>query len=175
MQAAGVEVTYVVYPDEGHGFVRPANSVAFNAIMEVFLGQCLGGRYQPITTQIEGSSTQVPVGAEHIPGLPEALASRSDDGLTRIEPVAVDPATLEAYTGKYLIEEFQVNMTVSREGASLFLELPGQPRSEMVAVSETEFAFRISPSTVQFHKGDNGNVTHLILNSEGNETRANRN
>jgi dipeptidyl aminopeptidase/acylaminoacyl peptidase len=175
MQAAGVEVTYVVYPDEGHGFVRPANSVAFNAIMEVFLGQCLGGRYQPITTQIEGSSTQVPVGAEHIPGLPEALASRSDDGLARIEAVAVDPATLESYTGKYLIEEFQVNLTVSREGESLFLELPGQPRSEMVAVSETEFAFRISPSTVQFHKGDYGNVTHLILNSEGNETRANRN
>ncbi len=83
MQAAGVEVTYVVYPDEGHGFLRPANSNAFNAIMEVFLANCLGGRYEPIANQIEGSSTQVPVGVEHIEGLAGALARRTDTGLPK--------------------------------------------------------------------------------------------
>jgi dipeptidyl aminopeptidase/acylaminoacyl peptidase len=76
MQQAGVEVTYIVYPDEGHGFAKPANNMSFYAITEVFLGQCLGGRYEPIDVQIEGSSVQVPVGAEHIPGLNEALATR---------------------------------------------------------------------------------------------------
>ena len=76
MQQAGVEVTYIVYPDEGHGFAKPANNMSFYAITEVFLGQCLGGRYEPIDAQIEGSSVQVPVGAEHIPGLNEALAMR---------------------------------------------------------------------------------------------------
>ena len=76
MQQAGVEVTYIVYPDEGHGFAKPANNMSFYAITEVFLGQCLGGRYEPIDVQIEGSSVQVPVGAEHIPGLNEALAMR---------------------------------------------------------------------------------------------------
>ena len=76
MQQAGVEVTYIVYPDEGHGFAKPANNMSFYAITEVFLGQCLGGRYEPIDAQIEGSSVQVPVGAEHIPGLKEALATR---------------------------------------------------------------------------------------------------
>ena len=74
MQQAGVEVTYIVYPDEGHGFAKPANNMSFYAITEVFLGQCLGGRYEPIDAQIEGSSVQVPVGVEHIPGLKEALA-----------------------------------------------------------------------------------------------------
>jgi len=74
MQQAGVEVTYIVYPDEGHGFAKPANNMSFYAITEVFLGQCLGGRYEPIDVQIEGSSVQVPVGGEHIPGLKEALA-----------------------------------------------------------------------------------------------------
>ena len=74
MQQAGVEVTYIVYPDEGHGFANPANNMSFYAITEVFLGQCLGGRYEPIDVQIEGSSVQVPVGGEHIPGLKEALA-----------------------------------------------------------------------------------------------------
>ena len=76
MQQAGVEVTYIVYPDEGHGFAKPANNMSFYAITEVFLGQCLGGRYEPIDAQIEGSSVQVPVGVEHIPGLKEALATR---------------------------------------------------------------------------------------------------
>ena len=76
MQQAGVEVTYIVYPDEGHGFAKPANNMSFYAITEVFLGQCLGGRYEPIDAQIEGSSVQVPVGVEHIPGLKEALAAR---------------------------------------------------------------------------------------------------
>ncbi|MFL2848585.1 MAG: S9 family peptidase [Pseudohongiellaceae bacterium] len=74
MQQAGVEVTYIVYPDEGHGFAKPANNMSFYAITEVFLGQCLGGRYEPIDVQIEGSSVQVPVGGEHIPGLKQALA-----------------------------------------------------------------------------------------------------
>ena len=73
MRQAGVEVTYIVYPDEGHGFAKPANNMSFFAITEVFLGQCLGGRYEPIKNQIEDSSVQVPVGAEHIPGLNEAL------------------------------------------------------------------------------------------------------
>ena len=76
MQQAGVEVTYIVYPDEGHGFAKPANNMSFYAITEVFLGECLGGRYEPIDVQIEGSSVQVPVGVEHIPGLKEALAAR---------------------------------------------------------------------------------------------------
>ena len=47
---------------EGHGFLRPANSMSFNAITEVFLGECLGGRYEPIGEKIEGSSVEVPVG-----------------------------------------------------------------------------------------------------------------
>lgn len=73
MLASGVDVTYVVFPDEGHGFMTPANSMAFNAVMEVFLSECLGGRRQEISDQIRESSMQVPVGMEHIPGLREAL------------------------------------------------------------------------------------------------------
>ncbi len=74
MQDAGAEVTYVVFPDEGHGFAKPANSMAFFAVTEVFLGECLGGRYEPLESLPDGTSMQVPVGAEWIPGLAEALA-----------------------------------------------------------------------------------------------------
>ena len=41
-------MTYVVYPDEGHGFARPENRIDFNARAEAFLGACLGGRVEPL-------------------------------------------------------------------------------------------------------------------------------
>jgi len=67
-------VTYVLYADEGHGFVRPENNLSFYAITEAFLAQWLGGRYKPIGDDFQGSSIVVPVGAEEIPGLGEVLA-----------------------------------------------------------------------------------------------------
>jgi dipeptidyl aminopeptidase/acylaminoacyl peptidase len=75
MQAKGIPVTYVLYPDEGHGFARPENNLSFNAIAEIFLARCLGGRYEPIGGDFAGSSLTVPVGAEEVPGVGEALAT----------------------------------------------------------------------------------------------------
>ncbi|HTO77995.1 MAG TPA: S9 family peptidase [Thermoanaerobaculia bacterium] len=55
-------VTYVLYPDEGHGFARPENRIDFNARAERFLGSCLGGRYEPMEgDKIAGSSAVVKV------------------------------------------------------------------------------------------------------------------
>lgn len=73
MQEKKIPVTYVLFPDEGHGFARPENSKAFNAVAEGFLAKCLGGRAQPIGNDFAGSSIGVPVGAEGVPGLAAAL------------------------------------------------------------------------------------------------------
>jgi dipeptidyl aminopeptidase/acylaminoacyl peptidase len=73
MQAKNIPVTYVLYPDEGHGFVRPANRISFNAVAETFLGQCLGGRVEPIGADFAGSSITVPTGADGVPGVASAL------------------------------------------------------------------------------------------------------
>ena len=78
MQAKHLPVTYVLYPDEGHGFARPENNLSFHAIVESFLAKCLGGRYEPIGDDFEGSSLQVITGADNIPGLPKALVVKSD-------------------------------------------------------------------------------------------------
>ena len=40
-------VEYYVFPDEGHGFARPPNNMAFNAAAENFLAKYLGGRAEP--------------------------------------------------------------------------------------------------------------------------------
>ncbi len=73
MQERGVPVTYVLYPDEGHGFVRPENRLSFYAVTEAFLAENLGGRFEPIGDDFEGSNITVPVGSEDVPGLEEAL------------------------------------------------------------------------------------------------------
>ena len=73
MQAKGIPVTYVLFPDEGHGFARPENNIAFNAVTENFLSGCLRGRAEPIGDTVKRSSAKVPVGAQHTPGLDAAL------------------------------------------------------------------------------------------------------
>ena len=73
MRKKGIPVTYVLFPDEGHGFARPENSIAFNAIAESFLGGCLGGRVEPIGGTVKASSAKVPAGAAYTPGLEAAL------------------------------------------------------------------------------------------------------
>jgi len=76
MQARGIPVTYVLYPDEGHGFARPENRLSFYAVTEAFLARHLGGRYEPVGDAFQGSSIQVLSGAEQVPGLEEALQQK---------------------------------------------------------------------------------------------------
>jgi dipeptidyl aminopeptidase/acylaminoacyl peptidase len=77
MKARNIPVTYVLYPDEGHGFAEPANRTSFYAVSEGFLSQCLGGRFEPVGTDFNGSSIQVKEGVGNVRGLEEALAARA--------------------------------------------------------------------------------------------------
>ncbi len=53
------KVTYVLYPDEGHGFARSENRIDFNARAEAFLGANLGGRVEPMSGDAYPGSTAV--------------------------------------------------------------------------------------------------------------------
>jgi len=66
-----VPVTYITFSDEGHGFERPENQIAFRAVTEVFLAKHLGGAAEPIdrARDFKGSSMNVEAGAELVPGL----------------------------------------------------------------------------------------------------------
>jgi dipeptidyl aminopeptidase/acylaminoacyl peptidase len=71
MKDASLPVTYALFPDEGHGFARPENNIAFMAVAEAFLSANLGGTYLPITPEELKASTMVIVeGRNGIPGLP---------------------------------------------------------------------------------------------------------
>jgi dipeptidyl aminopeptidase/acylaminoacyl peptidase len=47
MRSRGLPVDFVVYADEGHGFVRPENRLDFYARVEQFLARSIGGRAEP--------------------------------------------------------------------------------------------------------------------------------
>jgi dipeptidyl aminopeptidase/acylaminoacyl peptidase len=90
-RARGLPVTYVLYPDEGHGFSIPANRISSYAIIEAFLAEHLGNaggnpggsgaggsgspRFEPIGDDLKGASLRVE-GARHVPGLEAALKAR---------------------------------------------------------------------------------------------------
>jgi dipeptidyl aminopeptidase/acylaminoacyl peptidase len=69
MQRHGIAVTYVFYPDEGHGFRRPENRRSFAAVAEAFLATHLGGRCEPVGDDFNGSTIEFRAGRELIPGL----------------------------------------------------------------------------------------------------------
>jgi dipeptidyl aminopeptidase/acylaminoacyl peptidase len=73
MRAKGLAVTYVLYPEEGHGFAIPENRQAFYAIAEAFLVTHLGGIAQPFGGDLEGAKFDVREGRSHIPGLDAVL------------------------------------------------------------------------------------------------------
>jgi len=64
MTAKRISVIYVVYPDEGHGFARPENNIAFNAIKEAFLARYLGGHAEPVGDDFKGSRHEIRAGGD---------------------------------------------------------------------------------------------------------------
>lgn len=78
MVKTGADVTYLLYPDEGHGIVKPHNTKSMWGITEQFLANCLGGRAEPLGDKLQGSTVQIPVGADKIAGLKEPLVDTSE-------------------------------------------------------------------------------------------------
>lgn len=68
MRQRGAPVTYVAFSDEGHGFVRQENRLAFNAVAEMFLAQHLGGRAEPVGKAFAGSTIEFQAGRELVMG-----------------------------------------------------------------------------------------------------------
>ena len=83
MKAKKLPVTYVLYPDEGHGFARPQNRLSFYAVAEGFLSQCLGGRQEAIGDDFDGSSIKIVDGADFVPGLAAEVKKREPSPAAR--------------------------------------------------------------------------------------------
>jgi CubicO group peptidase (beta-lactamase class C family) len=80
--------------------------------------------------------------------------------------ITVAPEALAALVGTY---EFQPGgvMYVRLEGASLTVQIVGQPRFPIFAESPTRFFLRVVDAQVEFVRDSGGVVTHLVLHQNG--------
>ncbi|MFG3593848.1 serine hydrolase [Bradyrhizobium sp. RDI18] len=82
--------------------------------------------------------------------------------------VAVDPAVLAAYAGRYeLTPTFA--LTVRADGARLFIQATAQPEVEVYAESETEFFYRVVDAQVSFARSEGGVAPSLVLHQNGKD------
>lgn len=72
LQARDAPLTYATLAGGGEGFRAPADRLAYFALAEVFLAQCLGGRAEPLGGALEAGSLRLLAGAERLPALAEA-------------------------------------------------------------------------------------------------------
>jgi len=87
--------------------------------------------------------------------------------------VPVDARILEAYVGQYRFREFPRTITVTREGARLFVDIPRDFKSELFAESERKFFLKTRPMQLTFVE-QQGKVTHIDFVQEGQPFRADK-
>lgn len=86
LRARNAPLTYMAFPNEGRELTHAPNRLAYYAVLERFLGNCLGGRVEPVGAAFEGAMLEVYQGAAGVPGLsafarrlPEPAASPAAD------------------------------------------------------------------------------------------------
>lgn len=87
--------------------------------------------------------------------------------------VAVDPAVLAPYVGKYQLAPGTL-FDVTLEGGRLKVQLSNQPRYPVYAESPTTFFYRVVDAQITFVKDESGKVTGLILHQGGFDQLAKR-
>ncbi|HKB12407.1 MAG TPA: serine hydrolase [Vicinamibacterales bacterium] len=87
--------------------------------------------------------------------------------------VALDPAMLDRYVGRYQLTP-AVTLTLSREGASFFVQLSGQPRIAIYASGEREFFVKIVDAQLTMEVDQSGNAVAVTLHQFGRDQRAPR-
>jgi len=85
--------------------------------------------------------------------------------------VAVPASVLSQYVGTYEVSPaFSIVMTL--EGNQLMTQATAQPKFPVFAETETKFFLRVVEADLEFVKGADGAVTHLILHQGGRDIKA---
>jgi hypothetical protein len=79
--------------------------------------------------------------------------------------VTVDPAALAPLTGRYELRPGRV-LTVALEGGTLFV-IDGQERIELFPESATRFFELVEEHELEFVKGTDSAVTHMLIDGQG--------
>ncbi|MFT3727767.1 MAG: prolyl oligopeptidase family serine peptidase [Terricaulis sp.] len=69
LRARGTSMTYLFFPEDGAALTHTPNRLAYLAVLEHFLGDCLGGRVEPVADAFERATMFAYEGAVNVPGL----------------------------------------------------------------------------------------------------------
>jgi dipeptidyl aminopeptidase/acylaminoacyl peptidase len=139
----GFPVEYLNAPDEGHGFARPENNMAFVAAKERFLARHIGGRYQAdMPEHIAQRLEEITVDVNTVT-LPEELTM--EERTMQLRPVRALPEGSFEYAISMSImgQEMQMNqgVTIKREGDKVIIsETIQTPMGEAVDRMELDAA-----------------------------------
>jgi tetratricopeptide (TPR) repeat protein len=90
-----------------------------------------------------------------------------------LEIVSADPAKLDDYTGRFLVDTDHV-LTVTKENGKLYGKPPWSPKFELFAISENEFTRKDENHQFAFARGEGGKVDSVRIRFNGVTVEARR-
>jgi len=87
--------------------------------------------------------------------------------------IAVDPAVLDGYVGRYQLTP-ELVITITRDQAKLMAQLTGQPAFEVFASGERDFFYKVVNAQLTFEVDGQGRASAVVLNQFGRSSRAPR-
>ncbi len=100
-------------------------------------------------------------------------ASRIEGEPVVPKEIAVDPAVLDGYVGRYQLRP-ELVITITRQQAKLFAQLTGQPSFEVFASGEREFFYKVVNAQLTFEVDAQGRAIAVVLHQNGQSPRAPR-
>lgn len=100
-------------------------------------------------------------------------APRSEGEPVVPQEVALDPALLEGYAGRYQLAP-QVLLIVTRQEGRLFAQVTGQPSVEVFASGPRDFFYKVVNAQLTFEVGADGRATTVVLHQLGRDIRGAR-
>jgi hypothetical protein len=86
---------------------------------------------------------------------------------------AVHAAVLDEYAGVYRVGP-DLTLGITRDGGRLLVSWGGQATLSLLPRTETEFFFQLVDASVTFVRHDDGTVSHLVLEQNGERSAARR-
>jgi hypothetical protein len=106
------------------------------------------------------------------PALARSLEQRLDEQRKPRTAISIDPQLISRYVGRYMSDE--VEMTATREGNQLFMQVTGFGRYPVYPYTDKDFFATIKPIQISFVTTGNGKATQLIRHQFGVDAVLNR-
>jgi beta-lactamase regulating signal transducer with metallopeptidase domain len=106
------------------------------------------------------------------PALAQAMDRRLDEQRKPRTAISVDPQSISRYVGRYMSDE--VEMTATREGDQLFMQVTGSGRYPIYPYTDRDFFATIKPIQISFVTDGKSKATQLIRHQFGIDAVLNR-